>query len=312
MDKPPEQPFATRSSPPLIPDGLKTGLIFILLIAVGFLLYDSYRFQKSSRSELDKVAEQIRILDKTGEARMSTIKGELSQTKQDVGSTQAEFKKTAQKIQLEGEKTKAELSQALANKAEAAEVQAIRTEANSKIGQVSSEVGGVKNEVGTVKTDVGSVKNDLANTRKELVGTQRQLVDVKESLSAAVAKNASELELLRRRGERDYYEFTIPKKNAITKVEDIRVILRKTDPNKGKFSIDIVVDDNKVEKKDKNVNEPLVFLVGKNRLRYELVVNWIQKESAGGYLSVPKERSQESGVRSQEKHSFAGPARERQ
>jgi chromosome segregation ATPase len=299
MDTKPEQPFAARPSPPLIPDGLKTGLIFILLIAVGFLLYDSYRFQEANRSELEKIAEQIRILNNTGEARMSTLKGEISQTLQAVDSSEAEFKKTAKKIQQEGEKTKAELNQALANKAEAAEVQAIRTEANSKIGQVSSEVGGVKSEVGTVKTDVGSVKNDLANTRKELEGTQRQLVDVKESLTAAVAKNASELELLRRRGERDYYEFTIPKRNELAKVEDIRVILRKTDPKKGKFSIDIVVDDNKVEKKDKNVNEPLVFLVGKSRLRYELVVNWVQKESAGGYLSIPKERSQEAGGRKQ-------------
>lgn len=292
MDTTPGQPpVARKSPPPLIPDGLKTGLIFLLLIAVGFLLYDSYKFQQTSRSELDKITEQIRILDKTGEARISNLKGEISQTQEAVGSTQAEIRKTAQQIQLEGQKTKTELSQALASKAEATEVQAIRSEADSKIGKVSSEVGGVRSEVGTVKTDVGSVKSDLANTRKELEGTQRQLVDVKESLSAAVAKNASELELLRRKGERDYFEFTLPKKNQITKVEDIRVVLRKTDAKKGKFSVDIVVDDNKVEKKDKNVNEPLIFLVGKSRLRYELVVNWIDKDSAGGYLSTPRDRS---------------------
>jgi DNA repair exonuclease SbcCD ATPase subunit len=292
MDGKPEQPYAAaRKSPPLIPDGLKTLMIFMLLIAVVFLLYDSYRFQQTSRAELDKIAEQIRILDKNGEARISSLKGEISQTQQAVGSTQAEFKKTAQQIQSEGQRTKTELSQALASKAEAAEVQAIRTEADSKIGKVSSEVGGVKTEVGTVKTDVGSVKNDLANTRRELEGTQRQLVDVKETLSAAVAKNSAELETLRRKGERDYFEFNIPKKNQITKVEDIRVVLRKTDPKKGKFSVDVVVDDNKVEKNDKNVNEPLVFLIGKNRLRYELVVNWVQKDSAGGYLSIPKDKS---------------------
>jgi chromosome segregation ATPase len=266
-------------------------MLFLLLVAVAFLLYDSYQFQQANRAELAQISEQIRILDKTGEARMTTLKGEISQTKQAVGSTKDELKKTAQQMQMEGLKTKAELNQAIATKADASAVQAVRSEAESRIGQVSSEVGGVKNEVGSVKTEVGTVKSDLASTRRDLEGTQRQLVDVRETLSAAVAKNTSELEMLRRKGERDYFEFTIPKKNQITKVEDIRVSLRKTDTKKGTYTVDIMVDDNRLEKKDRSINEPLQFLVGKSRLRYELVVNWVQKDQAGGYLSIPKERA---------------------
>jgi chromosome segregation ATPase len=275
----------------LIPEGLKTALLFLLLIAVGFLLYDSYKFQQANKESLAQMEEQIRILDKTGEARISSLKGVITETQQEVGSTKAEIKKTTQQIQAEGLRTKAELSQALASKAESSDVQAIKNDADSKIGQVKSEVGGVKTEVGGVKTEVGTVKTDLANARRDLEGTQRQLVDVRETLTAAVAKNASELDSLRRKGERDYYEFTIQKKDQITKVEDIRVILRKTDPKKGKFNVDIMVDDNRLEKKDRNVNEPLQFLVGKNRLRYELVINWIQKDQAGGYLSIPKDKA---------------------
>ena len=293
--KPTPPPAASNRNVSLIPEGLKTGLLFVLLIAVGFLLYDSYRYQQTSRAEVAKINEQINALEKSGEARLSALKGEISEvattTQEAVGSTKAEIKKTAQQIQMEGQRTKAELNQALSTKADSADVQAIKTDADSKIGQVKSEVGGVKSEVGTVKTDVGTVKTDLANTRRELEGTQRQLVDVRETLTAAVAKNASELDMLRRKGERDYFEFTIPKKNQITKVEDIRVSLKKTDPGKGKFSIDIMVDDNRLEKKDRNVNEPLQFLVGKSRLRYELVVNWIQKDRAGGYLSIPKDKA---------------------
>jgi hypothetical protein len=192
---------------------------------------------------------------------------------------------------MEGQKTKAELSQQLATKAGVADVQAARSEAESKFGQVSSEVGGVKNDVGSVKTDVGTVRADLASTRKDLEGTQRQLVDVKETLTAAVAKNASELDVLRRKGERDFFEFSLPKKGQVTKVGDIQVILKSTDVKKGNFTIDILVDDNRLEKKDSNVNEPLQFLVGKNHLRYELVVNWVQKDKAGGYLSIPKDKT---------------------
>ncbi len=149
---------------------------------------------------------------------------------------------------------------------------------------MSTEVGGVKTEVGTVKTD-------LASTRHDLEGTQRQLLDVKETLSAAVAKNSSELSELRRKGERDYFEFEIPKKNAPVKVEDVRFVLTKTDPKRGKYTVQIIVDDNKLEKRDRTVNEPVQFLVGRNRVRYELVLNWVQKDKAGGYLSIPKDKS---------------------
>jgi septal ring factor EnvC (AmiA/AmiB activator) len=283
---PPPRTPPVRSS--LFPEGLKTALMLVLTLGVGFLLYDSYKFQQASRAELAKISEEIQALEKSGEAKISNLRGEISETQRAVdqvdravGTTKAEIKKTAQQIQMEGQQTKAELSQALAAKADSTAVQALKSEADSKIGQVSSEVGGVK-------TDVVSVKADLANTRRELEGTQRQLVDVRETLSAAVAKNSSELEVLRRKGEREYFEFSIAKKDQITKVEDISVVLKKTDTKKGKFTMEILVDDGRIEKKDRNVNEPLQFLVGKSRLRYELVVNWIQKDKAGGYLAIPK------------------------
>jgi hypothetical protein len=116
-------------------------------------------------------------------------------------------------------------------------------------------------------------------------------VDVRDTLSAAVAKNSTELSQLRLKGERDYFEFSLPKKGQMTKVQDIRIILTKTDPKKGKFSLKVVVDDSQLEKKDKIINEPIPFLVGQNRIRYEIVVNSIQKDKADGYLSVPKDKA---------------------
>jgi len=301
MDAPPNAasapartPAAPRMLPPpepLISDNVKTVLLFILLIAVGYIFYDNFQFQGKIRADLAKVSADLQALQnwsKAGEAKISTLKGEISQTQQAVGSTKAELKRTTAQIQSEGQKTKAELTEALQTKADAnqvqSQVQAAKQEADAKIGQVSTEVGGVK-------TEVGSVKSDLASTKRDLEGTQRQLVDVRENLTAAVAKNASELNELRRKGERDYFEFEVPKKDQITKIEDIRVILKGTDPKKGRYSLTILVDDNKLEKKNHAVNEPLQFLVGRNRIRYELVVNWVQKDKVGGYLSIPKDKS---------------------
>ncbi len=274
-----------------LPEGLKTLLIVLALIGVLYLWYDGYQYRQSNQADIAKLNSQVQALEnknKAGEAKLSTLKGEIDQTQQAVGSTKKDLRDTAQRIQTEGQKTKTELSQQLATKADASlvheQVQAAKTEAETKIGQVSTEVGGVK-------TEVGNVKSDLASTKRDLEGTQRQLIDVRETLTAAVAKNASELDVLRRKGERDYTEFEIPRKNQLTKVEDIRVLLNKTDPKKGKYSLTILVDDNKLEKKDRVINEPLQFLVGRNRLRYELVINWVQKDKVGGYLSIPKDKS---------------------
>jgi predicted nucleic acid-binding Zn-ribbon protein len=279
----------------LIPEGVKLALLLILLLAVAYLFYDNSRIKKSQQARLDKIADQVQLIEsaqKVGESsitsQLSNLKTELAGTQEAVGSTKAEIKKSTSQIQAEGQRTKQELTKALAAKADTsrveAQVQAAKSEADSKFSQVNTEVGGVKSEVNVVKTD-------LETTRRDLEGTQRQLVDVRDTLSAAVAKNSSELSQLRLKGERDYVEFTIQKKNELTKVEDIRIILTKTDQKKGKFNLKIVVDDNQLEKKDRFINEPIQFLVGQNRVRYEIVINWVQKNQAGGYLSIPKDKA---------------------
>ena len=279
----------------LIPESVKLALLLILLLAVAYLFYDNSRIKKSQQARLDKIADQVHLIEsaqKVGESsitsQLSNLKTELAGTQEAVGSTKAEIKKTTTQIQAEGQRTKQELTKALATKADTshveAQVQAAKSEVDSKFSQVNTEVGGVKSEVSVVKTD-------LETTRRDLEGTQRQLVDVRDTLSAAVAKNSTELAQLRLKGERDYIEFTIPKMKELVKVEDIRIMLTKTDPKKGKFNLKVVVDDSQLEKKDRLINEPIQFLVGQNRVRYEIVINWVQKSQAGGYLSIPKDKA---------------------
>jgi chromosome segregation ATPase len=279
----------------LVPEPVKLVLILVLLLAVVYLFYDNSHSKKLYQAQLARLSDQVKSLEnsqKMGEAsvsdEISNLKSEIAGARQAVGSTKADLQKTAAQIQAEGQRTKHELSQALSSKADAsqveAQVRAAKTEAESKIGQVSTEVGGVK-------TEVVSVRNDLNSTRRDLEGTQRQLVDVRDTLSAAVAKNSTELAQLRLKGERDFVEFTLPKKKEPTRVEDIRLVLTNTDKKKGKFSLKILVDDSQLEKKDRVINEPIQFLVGQNRVRYEVVVNWVEKDKAGGYLSIPKDKS---------------------
>ena len=52
----------------------------------------------------------------------------------------------------------------------------------------------------------------------------------------------------------------------------------------------MLVNDAALEKKNQPVNEPIQFLVGKDRLRYELVVYSVDKDRIRGYVSAPKDK----------------------
>ena len=69
------------------------------------------------------------------------------------------------------------------------------------------------------------------------------------------------------------------------------VQLKKTDVRRQKFDVLIQADDNRIAKTDRTVNEPVTFLVGPERLRYELVVNYVDKNRIRGYLSTPKDKT---------------------
>jgi hypothetical protein len=78
--------------------------------------------------------------------------------------------------------------------------------------------------------------------------------------------------------------------------------LRRTDPKKAKYDVLIQVDDSRLEKRDRTANEPVQFLVGRDKLRYEVVVNFVDKDRIKGYLSTPKDK-----VLSAERPNFRQP-----
>jgi hypothetical protein len=71
-------------------------------------------------------------------------------------------------------------------------------------------------------------------------------------------------------------------------VGDIAVLLKKTDPKKNRYTIEVIADDKTVEKKDKTINEPVQFLLSRATQPYELVVNDVKKDLISGYVASPK------------------------
>lgn len=164
-----------------------------------------------------------------------------------------------------------------------------QTVANQKA--VQKQLGDVQTDVAGVKTDVGGVKTDVATTQADLASAKNQLTRVvgdQGVMSGLIATNHDELEQLKRRGERNYYEFTLQKGGQGQVVGTVKLALKKTDVKRSRYTMYVSADDKNIEKKDKNLDEPVQFYSGKSPALYEIVVNNISKNQVQGYLSTPK------------------------
>jgi chromosome segregation ATPase len=160
----------------------------------------------------------------------------------------------------------------------------------SEQAATKQQIGAVSTDVSSVKTDVGGVKTDVAQTKTELQNTQAQLQSMKGDLgiqSGLIATNHSELEILKHKGDRNYYEFTL-RKGQKQAVSTVSLELRKADTKRSRYTLNVYADDKKIEKKDRGLNEPVQFYTGKDNYLYELVVNNISKDTLQGYISTPK------------------------
>ena len=181
------------------------------------------------------------------------------------------------------EKEVASRTSQLAAQQKAAE-QRLRAESEKNIGAVASEVGGVKTDLTGAKTDIASTRSDLEATKSKLDKTIGDL----GVQSGLIAHTRDELEYLKHKGDRNYYEFTLKKGDHPKPVSTVSLQLKKVDAKKGKFTMNVLADDRTIEKKDRNMMEPIQFYTGRDRNLYELVVFQSDKNSVSGYISAPK------------------------
>lgn len=260
-------------------------LAIALGIGIGEGLYAwwlSSRLQDVERTFQAQISRQDetihRLRDRMGmtEEQFTGLQGELVSTKDNLGKTQSDLRRTRV------------LSDQLAKQQkESADV------LNSQLGQLQQEQATTKGAVGTLSTDVTGVKQEVGVTKQELATTRSELQRMMGDLgvqSGLIARNRDELGELRLLGERDYYEFDLRKTKQPQRFGAVGLQLKKTDVKRQKYTLDLIADDRRIEKKDKNTNEPVQFYQQGNRQPAEIVVNQIYKDRVVGYVSMPKQR----------------------
>ena len=159
----------------------------------------------------------------------------------------------------------------------------IKSDYSSKLDNVQSQLATKANadDVTALGGDVNGVKGDLATTNNNLEMARGEL-------GTLIAKNHDQIDELRRLGERDYYEFTLSGKGNKSKAGNLMIELRGTNAKKNQFTVALYVDDMRLEKKDRAVDEPIYFYTQGTRAPLELVVNSVGKDKVAGYVSMPK------------------------
>lgn len=242
-------------------------LLFLALIFVAAAVYGyvttQHRVEKLTK-DLGASQTQVGELQK----RMQSAEAQEETLGQKLGMTKKELAQRAAQLQAQQKASELRLEQ----------------EQKEQMGQVSGEVAGVRTDVGGVKTDVASTRADLEATKQKL---QSAVGDLGVQ-SGLIAHTRDDLELLKHRGDRNYYEFTLLKGAKPQPVATVSLQLKKLDAKHGKYTMNVSADDKTIEKRDRTVAEPIQFYSGRDHLLFELVVWTVDKKKATGYLSTPK------------------------
>jgi len=278
--------------------GLKTALVagaLIALVAANIYLYlqldhvrtDMAKTRETVMTELTNLRDASSVTTASQMRHLETLKEELENTRNQARTLSSEAKaeasahaeQLAKQIQAEQAKVQQQISN---------EITGVKKEGEQNAANLNAKLTDVSTDVGGVKTQVASTQADLQKTIAQLKSVQGDL----GVTSGLVATNGQELQALKRLGERNYFEFKLGKTKEPQRVGDITLLLKKSDPKKNKYSVEVMADDKRTTKDDKNINEPVQFYTSKGgHIPYELVVNQVQKNLIVGYLATPKDQT---------------------
>jgi hypothetical protein len=236
-----------------------------LAIAIGGNIYESM-----GRDNLTRDLARVQVSREQQMAKVNdTTKGALSQAQQRLDALEGQVEDSTntnlRQVRSELKKTNNQLADGVEQKSRQlmSQLSDLSIDTSEKLGRVSSDIE-------NTGADVKRVEGDL------------------NTVSGLVATNAKELSALKELGERDYFEFALGKTKVPQKIGDLRLVLKKTDPKHNRYTVEVLADDKKVEKKDRTINEPVQLYLSGSSQAYEIVVNQVKKNEVVGYVAAPK------------------------
>jgi hypothetical protein len=249
------------------------GLLIVVLIVVAALAIIYAHSQQSAAT--------------TMAAREASLNTNVAQLQTQLQST------TAKLNDMIAQQAAAEAAQAKA-RAQAVARRSARTGVRRRHVLTASEkrYNALQARIDAQQKELNDANNSIAQTRSDL---QANLDSTRGDLNGSIAKNHTELVALEKRGQRNYFEFDLSKQKAFTRSGPISLELRHADTKHMRYNMMLLVDDNRLEKKNVDLYEPIWISSTDEPQPLEIVVNKISKNHIHGYISAPKYASADLG-----------------
>ena len=195
--------------------GTPRWIFLVLGVLVAGMIYLIYAQNVSRKTLEDEVARANARADllarkiEQADSRIADLKGQMDLTSQKLGLTETELARAR------------EIAQGVRKQQAATE-----QEFNAKLGQAQQEN---EAKLTKVSSEESGAKSDIEATRKDLEATKAKMertVGDMNVMSGLIARNKEEVEELKRRGERNIFDFDVKKSNTALKVGPILMILK--------------------------------------------------------------------------------------
>lgn len=215
------------------------------------------------------LAKKIQNLEASNEQSLEELRTELESATDQMSTTEKKALLNAhyagrlvRRLAQEQQRSADELRRELATKAD-----------QQQLGTLSQNFSAAQLDLATTKRTVGTLASDLGMARSKF-GT-------------LIATNHQDIVALQRLGMRDYYEFTLTKKQR-KNVAGIGLVLKGASARHHTFSLDMYYNDMRVTRKNLAVDQPLFFAPQYTHTFDEMVVYQVLPHQIVGYISTPK------------------------
>jgi DNA repair exonuclease SbcCD ATPase subunit len=238
------------------------------LLAANIYLYVQIDHVRADLAKTqDKISTDIANIRDSSSVSVAAEQRHLEALKEELAAAREQARTMSSQAKVEAQAH----ADAVAKQIQAEEAQMNRKVAG-QISDVQQQATAANAKIADVSTDVGTVKTQVTQTQSQL------------------DKTISELEALKRLGQRNYIDIKLGKTKQPVRFGDITLKLDAADAKRNKYSVYVMADDKQALKKDKSINEPVQFYTVKGgHIPYEIVINKVNKNEIVGYLATPKE-----------------------
>jgi chromosome segregation ATPase len=230
-------------------NALLAALAILALMSLGALIwcYGLNNHLAAAENHSSTSDQKVAALEQKNDDLENRLKATTETLGQSVGMTQKQIEEKTQSLMA------AQRSEAAAVKAERAQTAKLaeqQQDTAQQVGAVQTDVSSVKSDVSGAKASIADTQTDLATTKQNM---QRMMGD-EGKMSGLIATNHDELEILKHRGDRNYYEFTLQKGGKPTLLSTVKLQAKKVDDKHSRYTMVVSADDRSIEKKDKSLD----------------------------------------------------------